>query len=140
MRILHVINSLATGGAERLVSDLLPRLVARGFEVELLVLDARGDVFSSHLEAAGVDVRFARKAGASPYSPFRILDISRAVAGFKPDIVHAHLGPSFHWVALVPCKAIRIERSMPLKIAAWQSPNCVSWKRHAIGDMPRWLA
>lgn len=36
-RVLHVITSLATGGAEKLMVDLLPRLRDRGLDVELAV-------------------------------------------------------------------------------------------------------
>ncbi|PKL09438.1 MAG: hypothetical protein CVV51_03890 [Spirochaetae bacterium HGW-Spirochaetae-7] len=100
MKILHVINSLAAGGAERLLATLLPRFVSRGASVSLLVLDARGDAFSAGLAAGGVDVRFARAEGANVYSPARIRDIAGAIRLFSPHIVHAHLAPSFHWCAL----------------------------------------
>ena len=39
LKVLHVITSLRTGGAERLMVDLLPRLRERGLVVELAVLD-----------------------------------------------------------------------------------------------------
>jgi len=100
MKVLHVINSLAAGGAERLVSDLLPRLRTAGIDTELLVLDARGDAFSEALVQAGVPVRFARPRGANPYSPARMSDIGRAARELEPDLVHAHLAPAFHWCAL----------------------------------------
>lgn len=100
MRVLHVINSLALGGAERLLSDLLPELAALGIDCGVLVLDARGDVFSVGLRKAGVTVIFARDGGASPFAPARLLDIRKVIKREQPDIVHAHLGPSFHWCAL----------------------------------------
>jgi glycosyltransferase involved in cell wall biosynthesis len=100
VRVLHVINSLVAGGAERLLSDLLPALAGLGVECEVLALDERGDAFSPALRAAGIEVRFARAGGASPYSPARLLDIGREIRRFRPDIVHSHLGPSFHWCAL----------------------------------------
>jgi glycosyltransferase involved in cell wall biosynthesis len=100
VRVLHVINSLVAGGAERLLSDLLPALASRGVECEVFALDERDDAFSESLREAGVEVRFARGGGASPYSPARLLDIEREIGRFRPDIVHAHLGPTFHWCAL----------------------------------------
>jgi glycosyltransferase involved in cell wall biosynthesis len=100
VRVLHVINSLVAGGAERLLSDLLPALAGLGVECEVLALDERGDAFSPALRAAGIEARFARAGGASPYSPARLLDIGREIERFRPDIVHSHLGPSFHWCAL----------------------------------------
>jgi glycosyltransferase involved in cell wall biosynthesis len=100
VRVLHVINSLVAGGAERLLSDLLPALAARGVECEVFALDERDDAFSEALRKAGVEVHFARRGGASPYSPARLFDIGREIGRYRPDIVHAHLGPTFHWCAL----------------------------------------
>lgn len=100
MRVLHVINSLAQGGAERLLADMAPRLAARGVACSVFALDATADAFSTSLGAAGIEVNFARDSGASIYSPARLLDVAKAVRRGQPDIVHAHLGPSFHWVAL----------------------------------------
>lgn len=99
MKVLHVINSLAAGGAERLLADLAPRLAARGVTCVVLCLDVRRDAFSAGLEAAGVRVRGARAGGANPYAPARLLDVLAAIREEKPDIVHAHLAPSFHWCA-----------------------------------------
>lgn len=99
-RVLHVINSLATGGAERLLYELAPRLMARGARLEVLALDSRGDAFSAGLKARGVPARFAAAGPASPYSPAQALAVRRAAAEFKPDLVHAHLSPSLEWCAL----------------------------------------
>ncbi len=100
MKVLHVINSLAPGGAERLVADLAPRMASAGVEVGVYVLDGRGDVFGEGLRAAGVTVTHARDDGASIYSPGRLLELRRFLAAERPDIAHSHLGPSFHWTAL----------------------------------------
>ena len=51
MRILHVITSLRTGGAEHLMVDLLPALRALGNDVELLVFDGTPTPFMQQLEA-----------------------------------------------------------------------------------------
>lgn len=100
MRVLHVINSLAAGGAERLVSELLPSLRRMGVDSSLLVLDRRNDVFSEALEANGIHVRFSRGLSKGPYSPARLEDIFHAIRRYEPDVLHAHLGPSFHWCAI----------------------------------------
>lgn len=39
MKILHVITTLYTGGAEKLMVDLLPRMKQAGHKVELCVFD-----------------------------------------------------------------------------------------------------
>lgn len=116
--VLHVINSLALGGAERLLSDLLPLVQRRGVKNSVLALTKEGDAFSSILEAAGIDVIFADAAdGFSDrvktssaatrqvdskkwiFSPFRIIDIAKTIKRMNPDIVQSHLAPSFHWCA-----------------------------------------
>lgn len=100
MKVLHIINSLAPGGAERLVSELLPALDGIGVKTVLLAFDSRRDAFSSVLASHGIEATFAREKGACPYSPMRIFDIERSIRRYGPDIVHAHLGPCFHWCAL----------------------------------------
>jgi glycosyltransferase involved in cell wall biosynthesis len=112
--VLHVINSLAVGGAERLLADLLPLTQRRGIGIRntVLALDEEGDVFSSTLRSAGIDVIFASpyrggdsasKRGASAktriFSPARIIDIVKTIRAIQPSIVHSHLAPSFHWCA-----------------------------------------
>ena len=39
MKILHVITSLRTGGAEKLMADLLPRFNANGTQADLLLFN-----------------------------------------------------------------------------------------------------
>lgn len=87
MRILHVIDTLGRGGAERLLVILLPELARQGHEVAIAVRGAPYDL-QPELETAGVPVirlpkrhRWNLVAGA--------LDIARAMPG--ADILHAHL-------------------------------------------------
>ncbi len=101
MKVLHVINSLQTGGAERLLSDLVPVLTDRGLECEVYVLDAARDSFSAVLRKAGIQVRFAPTRCGGPYSPLHIFDIAREIRRWRPDIVHAHLAPTLHFCALL---------------------------------------
>ena len=112
MKVLHVINSLAPGGAERLAADLLPRLIDTGIDVKLYVLDGRNDVFSEKLQSRGISVTFAHKGGSSIYSPRRLFELRRYVAEEEPDILHSHLGPSFHWCTLA-VSAIGSNRQWP---------------------------
>ena len=50
MKMLHVITSLHTGGAEKLMVDLLPRLRTLGNDVELLLFDGTRTPFYDELE------------------------------------------------------------------------------------------
>lgn len=98
MKILHVIDSLAGGGAERLVSQLAP-LMNRGVSrCHVLILSDKNAVYFPSLLDSGVIVHIA------PYKnmyDFRtVLYIRRLIKNEKYDIVHAHLFPSIYWVSL----------------------------------------
>ena len=58
MRILHVITTLYTGGAEKLMVDLLPRMKAAGHYVELCVFDGTHTPFYAQLEKAGIRIHW----------------------------------------------------------------------------------
>ena len=87
MRILHVITSLRTGGAEKLMVDLLPRLEANGNEVELAVFDGTVTPFYKELDASGIRIH-SFHMGGSVYDPRHIVKLIRLMRGF--DIVHTH--------------------------------------------------
>ena len=98
MKILHVINSLDTAGAERLVCDLAPRMNRDGNTAAVLTLDAAETPFRAGLRAAGVDVRPLLPHGGSIYSPRCVASLIPELK--KADIVHAHLFPTQYWAAL----------------------------------------
>lgn len=87
MRILHVITSLYTGGAESLVMQIVPRMIAHGHEVEVALFDGTETAFRRQIEAAGVKVH-AFSMGGSVYNPIYILKLRRLMKRF--DIVHTH--------------------------------------------------
>lgn len=91
LRVLQVVPSLAFGGAEKLVSDLAPKLVNRVAAVEVAAnLTAHGG-FRESLEGAGVPLVHVplsgRRARAIPGS---VRALTRIVRDFEPDVVHAH--------------------------------------------------
>lgn len=96
MKILHVINSLGTGGAEKLVADMAPLQRERGNTVEALLLKGGETPFRRMLENTGIRVfDFGEAASVrSPLNVFRLAPFFR-----RYDIVHAHLFPTLYWVA-----------------------------------------
>lgn len=87
MKILHVITTLLTGGAERLMVDLLPRLRDRGLEVELAVFVSEDTPFYQELQKAGIKIhRFA--STGSVYDPRHIFRLRNLIRNF--DVVHTH--------------------------------------------------
>lgn len=87
MRILHVITSLRTGGAEKLMVDLLPRLKAAGHEVDLLLFDGVDTPFRREAEGAGIRI-YDMGTGGSVYSPVRLLRLIPYLRRY--DVVHTH--------------------------------------------------
>lgn len=88
MKILHVITSLYTGGAEKLMVDLLPRMKAQGHQVELCVFDGTHTPFFEQLEKAGIKIHWFHKGG-SVYNPLNMWRLCCLMCkGW--DIVHAH--------------------------------------------------
>lgn len=87
MRILHVITSLHTGGAEKLMVDLLPRLRDMGNEVELLLFDGTRTPFYEELVNSGVRIH-SLSVGGNVYNPLNIFRLHKYLN--KYDIVHTH--------------------------------------------------
>ena len=88
MRILHVITSLQTGGAEHLLVDLLPRLRASGRNtVELLVFNGVQTPFMEALRSKGVKIHSLSMNG-NVYSPLNIFRMIRYIVQY--DIIHTH--------------------------------------------------
>ncbi len=87
MRILHVITSLRTGGAEHLMVDLLPRLRDLGNEVDLLLFDGTRTAFYEELEKKGVKI-YSLDIGSNVYNPCNIFKLIKHIRNY--DIVHTH--------------------------------------------------
>lgn len=87
MRILHVITSLHTGGAEKLMVDLLPRLRDMGDEVELLLFDGTRTPFYEELVNSGIKIH-SLSVGSNVYNPLHIFRLLKYLK--KYDIVHTH--------------------------------------------------
>lgn len=90
MRLLHVISSLKTGGAEHLMVDLLPALKALGNEVDLLLFDGTRTAFYAQLMHCDINIH-SFGIGRFPYNPLNILKLSKFMDGY--DVVHTHTTP-----------------------------------------------
>lgn len=86
MKILHVITSLRTGGAEKLMADLLPRFNANGTQADLLLFNGADTHFKQQLQKAGVRIyELGRGSVYNPLHIFRLLPYLR-----RYDIIHTH--------------------------------------------------
>ncbi len=95
MKVLHVINSLEVGGAERLIIDSLSLYKERKVDVDLLLLK---DGVASYDAKLGKGVNIIRLSTSNLYSPFIVFKLFKYLK--KYDIVHAHLFPTIYWVTL----------------------------------------
>ena len=87
MKILHVITSLQTGGAETLVVNLMPRFHALGHEVGVVVFNAVRTPLMDRLERECPNCKIY-KLGSSYYNPWYIVKLWRIMWHY--DIVHTH--------------------------------------------------
>lgn len=97
MRILHVINSLHFGGAEKLLVDSLPIYKKNKNDISVLLLNADKTPFYIDLKNKGIDILEVNTLN-NLYNPLYILKIHKHIKKF--DIVHVHLFPAVYWVSL----------------------------------------
>lgn len=97
MKIVHIINSLESGGAEKLLLETLPLYNKRGFQVDLLVLNDVDCQFMRALKAAECCSIYSL-GSHSVYNPIIIFKIIPFLK--KYDIAHIHLFPTQYWAVL----------------------------------------
>jgi len=93
MRILHVITSMDTGGAERLMVDLLPLLSDRGHDIGLLLFNGVDTPLKASLAAKGVKIFELAKTGSVDdqwviYNPLNVFKMMKLIKNY--DIIHTH--------------------------------------------------
>ena len=114
MKILHVITSLSTGGAEKLMVDLLPRLRDLGNEVELLIFDGKRTAFYNELEQIGIKIHHL-SIGGNVYNPINIFKLIKYIKHY--EIIHTHNTACQYFVPLAKiisfakCKLVTTEHS-----------------------------
>lgn len=89
MKILHIIYSLMTGGAETMLVDIANEQAKRGHDVEILIVNNRVDPAVIAGIAPAVTVhRFNRREGSNPL--WLMARLNMFVLRRRPDIVHLH--------------------------------------------------
>lgn len=96
MKIVHIIDSLGIGGAERLITEIVPKLVKGGNKVDVVLLNGQ----KTHLynELNSLNCCNIYSLGRSYYNPLYILKLIPYF--YKYDIVHVHLFPAQYFAAL----------------------------------------
>ncbi len=99
MKILHVINNLGSGGAEKLLQQLLPLMHEQeDVEVDLLLLTDKNNVFEDAIKSKGVNIHVL--SWLKPRNPLNVFAIRNYIIKGNYDIIHAHLFPTLYWVSL----------------------------------------
>ncbi len=89
-RVLHLVDSLKLGGVQTLLCDVLPRLAARGVDVQVAALHGPGP-FSEVLAARGIS---PRHLASSKWDPRVSPRLERLLKAASCDILHTHGVPS----------------------------------------------
>lgn len=99
MKILYIINSLISGGAEKLIEQTVPLInKMEGIEADILLLSDKNNVFEQHLLKLGVDVEVIKYNNM--YDIRNIFEIKKYIDDGGYDIVHSHIFPTQYWVAI----------------------------------------
>lgn len=97
MKILQVITSLRTGGAEKLIVDMVPLYQQQGHQVDVLLFDGTETPFKKQLRDKGVTI-YQLGEGSSVYNPLYIFKLIPFLR--KYDIVHTHNTACQYYAAL----------------------------------------
>ena len=83
MRVLHVINGLGAGGAERSLSEMLPVMRDAGVDCAIACLWRKPEGVHASVAAAGFPVHVIGSQKAQALRRLRAL-----ISGWQPDVVH----------------------------------------------------
>ena len=102
MKIIHVINRCSiANGAAKLLLDIVPHQISLGHQVDILALASVNPSNKDQFEQIGCKYITILEEGKSIKSISMSLFCRIKEIIQQYDIVHAHLFPSFYWVALV---------------------------------------
>ncbi|HSW48962.1 MAG TPA: glycosyltransferase [Bryobacteraceae bacterium] len=156
MRILHLIQSLAHGGAERQLVYLARGLMESRHDVHVGFLD--GGPNFSELQASGAmlhhlgrgDVRQARGRGLHNYDARLVFSLVRLIREVKPDLVHTWItqmdifgGVACRlsrtpWVLREPSSGKAYERCLKPALRAWLARGAQAVVANSAGGADYW--
>ena len=91
MKVIHIIPNLKRGGAERICIDICNELQSQGHDVLLVLFSEENEYreLTSQLNVRVIPSSFTPSILRS--NTVEIEELEKAVADFKPDIIHSHL-------------------------------------------------
>lgn len=97
MKILHIITSLSTGGAEKLLTDTVPIYNKLGITTDILLFDGHETNFKNDLR--NKDIRILQlSTGGYIYNPLNIFKLIPYIRQY--DIIHTHNTAAQFFVAI----------------------------------------
>lgn len=97
LKILHIIDDLSPGGAERLLEGSLPLIKSLGNEVILLLLEDNQCHYRQKIINSGIPIIVSPINNMKSFK--NISEIKKIIKKENVDVVHAHLFPVLYWVA-----------------------------------------
>lgn len=103
MKILLLINSLKTGGAENLIVEIAEKLHTQNQIIEVFLLDGEKTILKERL--LDKKVKIITWKSFNIYNPMNIIGLRRVMNNY--DLIHVHLFPSLYWAALADIFILR---------------------------------
>lgn len=97
MKILQIITSLRIGGAEKLITDMVPLFIEKGHTVDVLLFDGIETFFKQQLLSQNVKV-ISLGVNTFVYNPLLIFKLIPIIKQY--DIVHTHNTACQYFVAI----------------------------------------
>lgn len=91
MRVLQIINSLAMGGAEKLVTESVALFRHKNVNVNVVTLKRTNSTLENEIE----NVSLSKGSVYNPFLIFKIIPLLK-----KYDLIHIHLFPTLYWVVI----------------------------------------
>ena len=127
MKILHIIFSFLTGGAETMLVDIVNEQTRRGHDVELLIVNSGIDEgILSHVSPQVKLTRFNRKEGSMPL--LLMGRLNTYIIRHNPDIVHLHTNKLTGLVKVRPRTTLYTVHALniPMKYSAGSNMAAIS--------------
>lgn len=136
MKVLQIINSLGTGGAEKLLLDSIPLYRKAGVEMDLLVFWDHDLPFLKELErqhCCKIYVLSKSSNFRSIYNPMHILRMRRIMQQY--DIAHVHLFPAQYYAVFANLlNGFLNKRKIPLVFTEHSTSN-----RRIVNKKYQWI-
>lgn len=100
MKVIHIINDLGKGGAERLLVDALPKYKELGIEVSVLQISSKGSEPEHITSLTNKGIPCYDLKTSNLYSPVTLWLLYKFLRSHTFDVIHVHLFPALYWVAI----------------------------------------